>query len=261
MNLTERILASQTKRKSLVCVGLDVEPSRHGAGTSLQEIERFLVEAIRLTRDQVAGYKANLAFFLALGTEGILMLKKLRDEIPSDSIYVLDGKWGDIGNTSEKYAEFGFKYLGADVLTAHPYMGRDGIEPFIAEESRGVFLLCRTSNPNGAEIQAYPTPCSPLFMHVAQRAQTWNDRNNIGLVVGATFPQEMKRIRQECPSSIFLVPGVGAQGGRVEDVLESAGRSVLIAASRSLLYPDKDAARSERVAERAAQMNQEIGWS
>lgn len=261
MNLTERILQSQTRRKSLVCVGLDVEPSRHGDSVNLEAIECFLLETVRLTRNSVAGYKANLAFFLALGAEGILILKRLREEIPSDSIYVLDGKWGDIGNTAQKYADFGFRYLGADVLTAHPYMGRDGIEPFIADESRGVFLLCRTSNPNGAEIQAYPTPCSPLFMHVAQRAQIWNEKDNIGLVVGATFPEEMKRIRQECPNSVFLVPGVGAQGGRIEDVLESAGRSVLIAASRSLLYPDKAVVSAERVAERAVQMNQEIGWS
>lgn len=258
MNLSEKIGLSQNKRKSLLCLGLDPDTGRHGQQNSLKEIEYFLLESIRNTRDSVAGYKVNLAFFLALGVQGLETLRKIREAIPDDSIMILDAKWGDIGNTARKYAQYAYEILGADMVTAHPYMGRDGVEPFIADHSRGIFLLCRTSNPNGAEMQLFPSEKSPLFLHVARLASKWNEGKNIGLVVGATFPSEMREIREAHPDLWFLVPGIGAQGGKIEDVLEAANNSnLLIAASRSLLYPS-ETPDPEKTAVAVSEMNQKI---
>jgi len=258
MNLTERIKASQQKRHSLLCLGLDPDPSRHDEDVSFDCIAEFLLETVRQTRDKVAAYKPNLAFYLSLGVEGIELLRDLRDEVPEDSVFILDSKWGDIGNTIERYATFGLEYVGADVVTAHPYMGRDGIEPFVRDESTGVFLLCRTSNPNGDAIQMFPSSENPLFMHVADLAAEWNTNRNIGLVVGATFPGEMARVRQEHPDLLFLVPGVGAQGGTIKEVLDAAGEGLLIAASRSLLYPIKGSASPEDVVKAVEKANEEV---
>ena len=255
VNLSDRISLSQQKRDTLLCLGLDPDPSRHGAKNTLEDIQEFLLGAVDLTRDEVCGYKANLAFYLAFGADGLKVLRSLRAAIPSDSLFILDAKWNDVGHTVERYASFTFDYLGADIVTVNPYLGLDGIAPFIREPSRGVFLLCRTSNPNGAEVQMFPSQSNSLFMHIAQLAKQWNRHKNIGLVIGATFPEEIKAIRTLVQDLFFLTPGVGAQGGSMDEVMSASGDKVVIPMSRSLLYPEKEQAEANRVLEAVQKAN------
>ena len=243
--------AAAARNQSLVCIGLDPDPARmDGVGTV-----EFLRRIIEATADLVCCYKPNSAFFEQDGALGWQQLHEVIALIPPEVPVLLDAKRGDVGNTSKAYARAVFDWLGADAVTASPYLGSDGLEPFFAYEQRHTFVLCRTSNPGARELQDQRLADGRLlYEHVAALANTWNTRGNIGLVVGATYPQEAARIRAICPELLFLMPGAGAQEGDLEAAVRASvdarGGGIFVNASRSVLYagsPEESRAEAARL--------------
>jgi uridine monophosphate synthetase len=235
---------------SLLCVGLDphvsdlAEPTAAGALT-------FCLNLVKQTAPYAAAFKPNAAFFEVFGPEGWTVLKQVIDAIAEESArrgslipVILDAKRGDISSTAEAYAKSAFETLGAHCITLSPYLGKDSIDPFIQNSEKGVFLLCKTSNPGAGELQDLlvspvgATHASPLHVHVARLAESWNIKNNIGLVVGATQPEALTRVRAAVPKMWFLAPGVGAQGGDLETALKAGlrkdGKGLLLPVSRGI---------------------------
>jgi uridine monophosphate synthetase len=208
----------------------------------------FCLNLIQATAKVAAAYKPNIAFFEAFGAPGIVALQHVIAAVPRDIPVILDAKRGDIASTADAYAKAVFQTLGAHAVTINPYLGRDSIEPFLSDPDRGVFLLCKTSNPGAADFQdlvldePFPNSISMVDHHlyekVASLAQEWNTRDNLGLVVGATQPEALKRIRILAPDLWILTPGVGVQGGDLKAVLSSGLRSdsmgLLIPISRGI---------------------------
>jgi orotidine-5'-phosphate decarboxylase len=231
-------------------VGLDPDPGRipeavaPGASPADRVIEfnRRIVEA---TADLAVAYKPNAAFYEALGAAGFHALHEtiaaIRDLAPGAAV-ILDAKRADIGSTNAGYATAAFDTLGADAITVHPYLGGEALAPFLEREEKLVFVLARTSNPGAGELQDLIADGVPLYRHVARAvARDWNAAGNCGLVVGATYPEELRLIREDVPAAMpILIPGVGAQGGDVAAVVaanrEAGSDAFLIAASRSILY-------------------------
>lgn len=200
--LTQRYKAT----KSLLCIGLDPQPYQI-YGTTLIS---YLSDLINKTHKYALAYKANMAYFEQFGVDGHLALSKLRSIIPPDIPLILDSKRGDIGISAEAYAKSLYN-LGADIVTVNPYMGSDSVLPFI-QPNKGVFALCKTSNRSSVEIQDLIVDNMPLYIHVARLCKKWG----VGLVVGATTINELGLVRNECPNSWILAPGIGAQGGDLE---------------------------------------------
>ncbi len=254
----DRLLECSRQRDSLVCVGLDVDPDRvpeplRGHGDWVYEFNRGIIEA---TSDLVCAYKPNLAFYEALGVSGLEALERTLRVIPPGVLVIGDAKRGDVGHTARAYARSLFEGFGFDAATVSPYLGRDSVEPFLAYEERGVFLLCKTSNPGSGDFQDLicqaPEGALPLYEVVALRASRWNVRGNLGLVVGATYPEQLAKVRQLVPEMPLLIPGVGAQAGDLErtvlDGTDAAGERVLINSSRGVIFASsgddwRDAAR------------------
>jgi orotidine-5'-phosphate decarboxylase len=245
----ELLAAHFASGKHLV-VGLDTDPQRipeavaPGAAPSERVVEfnRAIVEA---TADLVCAYKPNAAFFEALGAGGFRVLAEtiaaIREAAP-DAAVILDAKRADIGSTNAGYVTAAFDQLGADAVTVHPYLGGAALAPFLERADKLVFVLARTSNPGAGEFQDLVADGVPLYRHVARAvANDWNVAGNCGLVVGATYPDEMRAVRKDVPAELpILIPGVGAQGGDVAAVVaanrEAGSEAFLIAASRSILY-------------------------
>jgi orotidine-5'-phosphate decarboxylase len=255
---------ASTARESLVCVGLDPDPRRMPV-KDVAEFNRAIVDA---THDVVCAYKPQLAFYEALGIEGLRALAATVDHIRGvapDVVVVGDAKRGDIDSTAEAYARAMFDVWGFDVVTVHAYLGRESIEPFLTRPGRGVLVVCRTSNPGARELQDLRLvpdagrngggPAPLLFEHVAAQAARWNRAGNVGIVVGATYPDELAKLRKAHPELAILIPGVGAQGGDVERAARAGvnrdGRGVMISASRSVIYASSEP-RSYPDAARAA---------
>jgi len=238
----ERLSRAVDRSGSLLCVGLDPDLARLPAhlGDDPGAVLEFNRGIIAATADLVAAYKPNFAFYGALGPWGWDTLHRTLESIPDSVPVILDAKVGDIGNTAEHYARMYFDRLGADALTVNPYMGWDAVAPFAARTDRGTFLLCLTSNPGSADFQQQQIGPTPLYEVVVSRARRWNAAGNLGLVVGATQPDSIGRIRSLAPDLPFLIPGVGAQGGDLEAAvtqgLDARGGGVLINASRAVLY-------------------------
>jgi len=221
MSFFERLAARIDAVDSVVSVGLDPDPDRlpeHLADADLPRwaFNRRIIDA---THEHAAAYKPNAAFY-----EDADGWRALRETVAyahgKDVPVLLDAKRGDIGNTARQYAGL-LDETGADAVTVNPYMGRDSLEPFLSRTDAGVFVLCRTSNAGGADIQNLELASGePVYEHVAELAADWNDRDNVGLVVGATAPDELEEIRETVPDLPFLVPGVGAQGGDAEAAVE-----------------------------------------
>jgi orotidine 5'-phosphate decarboxylase subfamily 2 len=231
----------------------------------IDDIAVFTRAIIEATADLVCAYKPNYAFYEAEGLPGLHALKATIDAIPDGVPVILDAKRGDIGSTATAYAKAAFEAWNADAVTLSPYMGGDSIEPFLEYEDRGILILTRTSNPGGRDFQELPiasgegsarahggTP-RPLYEHVVERAVEWNTRSNIGLVVGATAPEEIQRIRGLAPTMPILIPGVGTQGGDLEAAVrygvDADGLGAIINSSRGIIFagngPDfADAARA-----------------
>src|SRR5512142_3231916 len=233
---------------SLLCVGLDP----HGPDLPEQSAAAardFCIRIVKATARYAAAFKPNAAFFEAFGPDGWIALKQVIDAVREESDragshipVILDAKRGDIASTAEAYARSAFENLGADCITLNPYLGADSIEPFLQYPEKGAFLLCKTSNAGAGDVQDVMVDRAgrsiPLHLHVAELAQEWNTGNNIGLVVGATYPETLARAREAAPELWFLVPGVGAQGGDLEAALKaglrSDGKGVLINVSRAI---------------------------
>lgn len=245
------------KNKSLVCVGLDSDigkiPEHIRKGQYPQST--FNKAIIDATADLVCAYKPNSAFYEARGNAGIEALKitcdyikNIHPEIP----IILDAKRGDIGNTNEGYIKFAFEYLGCDAITLHPYLGRESLKPFLDQAEKGLFILCRTSNPGAREFQDLPIVRTQsaeagvledksLFQVIAEHiVKEWNINGNCGLVVGATYPDELKVVRHIAGNIPLLIPGIGAQGGDVEKTvkagIDSTGQNAIINSSRGIIF-------------------------
>ncbi|MEJ5249368.1 MAG: orotidine-5'-phosphate decarboxylase [Caldilinea sp.] len=239
------------RNDSLLCVGLDPTPEqlparyRSQAGSVADAIVAWNRAIIEQTADLVCAYKPNIAFYEALGNAGLDALRATLEAIPADIPVILDAKRGDIGSTAEAYAKACFEVFRADAVTLSPYLGRDSIEAFARYADKGLFVLCHTSNPSAGEFQELEIadwrsldrePNQPLYIHVARAAVAWSP--NVALVVGATFPEAVARVRSVTPQRWFLIPGIGAQGGNLEATLNaglrSDGRGVIVNASRSI---------------------------
>jgi orotidine-5'-phosphate decarboxylase len=209
-----RLSAKIRQKKSHLCVGLDMNPEGLGSpGTTLDALKAHAFKVIDATQDLVAAFKPNLAFFERWGSAGFKWLEETMDHFGDDAIIIGDAKRGDIGNTAKQYAHSLFNHFGFDAVTLSPYMGVDSIAPFTENSEKGVFILCRTSNPSAVDLQNLPIGDELLFDKTAQLAVEWNMNDNVGLVVGATAPEEISRIRNHAPELPFLIPGIGAQGG------------------------------------------------
>jgi orotidine-5'-phosphate decarboxylase len=240
MKFTDKLLSASRKNKSWLCIGLDPDPELM-PGVDVLQFNKAIIEA---TSDLVCAYKPNLAFYEALGTKGLAILEKTVKYVPGDIPVVADAKRGDIGNTARAYAKALFSVLGFDAATVNPYLGFDSLEPFINYQDKGVFILCRTSNKGALDFQDLHTNGLPLYEVVAQKAQEWNIHGNIGLVVGATYPEELKRVRAICPEMPLLIPGIGAQGGDLASAVgygvDARGEKAIINVSRQILYASKE---------------------
>ena len=256
MNFTDRLHQAISNRNSLLCVGLDPDLKRipECVKSSPNPLLTFCTEIIAATADIAAAYKINFAFFEAEGVKGWEALEKLVGHIPQGTISIADAKRADIGNSSERYAAAILHNLGFDSVTVNPYLGRDSVAPFILAPEKGVFVLALTSNPGSYDFQHLQINARPLYMKVIQEARRWNTRGNVGLVVGATQPNQLESVRNLAPDMPFLMPGIGAQGGSLEDAVklgtDSSGGLALINASRSIIYKSSgsdfaDAARLE----------------
>ena len=269
MNFQEKLDAAIEKNNSLLCVGLDPEyeklpPHIKDNPNPFFTFNKAIIDA---THDLVNSYKPNSAFYEAKGADGILELKKtmeyLKKTYPSIPV-ILDAKRADIGNTNRLYARYAFDYVGADAITLHPYVGREGIETFLSYKDKGCIILCRTSNPGAKELQDTIVNGKKFYLHVAGLvSKNWNTNGNCMLVVGATYPAELKEIREHVGDSItFLIPGVGAQGGSVEQSVKAGinknKKGVIISTSRVVLYASSGENFAERAREEALKLRNEI---
>ena len=247
-----------------LCVGLDPRPERLPPTfrTHPQPILAWNQAIIEATADLAAAFKPNIAFYEALGGEGWEILKATIDAIPDGIPVILDAKRGDIGSTAEAYARAIFDHLGVDAVTLSPYLGQDSVVPFLRYEEKGVFILCHTSNPSAREIQALPVcppdrPPTPVYIEIARRAIAWGPSEQVGLVVGAPYPDALAAVREVAPQTWFLVPGVGAQGGRLEHLaagLRADGLGVLVNVSRGIMLADDPRAAAETLVRRWREM-------
>jgi orotidine-5'-phosphate decarboxylase len=226
-------------------VGLDPDIDRLPLMSSGQDEQLWLFckGIVDATAPFVCGFKPQIAYFASIGAEDVLqsLCDYLRTQYP-DLVLMLDAKRGDIGSTAEHYAREAFDRYQADAVTINPYMGMDSAQPYLEREDKGVIILCRTSNPGGSDLQALTINNEPLYLHVARMvADRWNEHGQCGLVVGATFPDELRRVR-ECVGNQMplLVPGIGAQGGDIQATCEAGcnhqGTGMMINSSRAILY-------------------------
>lgn len=244
MNFIEKLAKTSKKNNSLLCVGLDPDPALMPEKIDVLKFNKAIIDA---TTDLVCAYKPNIAFYEAMGSEAMNALKKTRDYITEDIPVIIDAKRGDIGNTAKAYARSLFDYFNFDAMTASPYLGYDSLEPFIEYKERGIFILCRTSNKGALDFQSLyvgeEDGGKMLFEVVAEKVGEWNQYGNLGLVVGATYLEELKLIRERYPEMLLLIPGVGAQGGELEPVVKygvDRGRSkTVINSSRQILYASR----------------------
>jgi orotidine-5'-phosphate decarboxylase len=241
----DRLRALSADRNTLLCVGLDPDPERiegDAAGAL-----RHCREVVRQTEEHACCFKPNSAFWEQYGPDGWAALMELRDETP-DTPFLFDAKRGDMGNTMRAYARTVFVTLAMDAATINPYLGSDSIEEFSRYTDRGVYVVCRTSNPGAADLQHLEAAGKPLYLHVAELAERLNTSGNVGLIVGATAPAQIAEVRRATQLP-FLIPGVGAQGGDVEDSVRGAWNgdraSCLVSSSRSVMYAKSPAREAE----------------
>jgi orotidine-5'-phosphate decarboxylase len=247
MTFLEQLQAAQQRNGSILCVGLDPDPRRFPAGLrgDASRIYDFCARIADATADLVIAFKPQIAYFAAHGAEAQLerLMKHLKASAPHVPV-ILDAKRGDIGSTAEQYAIEAFERYGADAVTLSPFMGFDSVQPYLRYEGKGAFLLCRTSNPGGADLQAQRLASVDgqplLYEHVARLAQgPWNANGQLGLVVGATYPAEIERVRALAPTLPLLIPGVGAQGGDAAATVKAGWRPdapIVVNSSRAILY-------------------------
>jgi uridine monophosphate synthetase len=261
---------------SLLCVGLDPHPKdlsamAKQAEITTQHLRDFCLRLIEATADVAAAYKPNAAFFEAFGFAGIQVLQEVISAVPGGIPVILDAKRGDIASTAQAYAQAVFQTMGAHAVTVNPYLGYDAIEPFLANPEKGVFLLCKTSNPGAADLQdllvrsvdsSSGEMVLSLYEKVALLAHEWNKNDNLGLVVGATYPQVLKKVRNLASDLWILAPGVGAQGGDLEAALKAGirpdGLGILIPVSRGLSQAEKPRQAARNMCEQISRVRDGI---
>ncbi|MBK6005480.1 orotidine-5'-phosphate decarboxylase [Ramlibacter ginsenosidimutans] len=261
MTFLEMLQGAQGRNRSMLCVGLDPEPTRFPAQLKgdAQRIFDFCARIVDATGDLAIAFKPQIAYFAAHRAELQLeqLVRHIRSSFPHVPV-ILDAKRGDIGSTAEQYAKEAFERYDADAVTLSPFMGFDSVQPYLKYSGKGAFLLCRTSNPGGDDLQSQRLASVPgqplLYEHIAQLAQgPWNLNGQLGLVVGATYPAEIERVRTLAPTLPLLIPGVGAQGGDAAATVKAGWRPdapIVVNSSRAILYASSgadfaDAARRE----------------
>lgn len=253
MKFTDKLERTIKKNDSLVCVGLDADVKKIGKGKSQFLFNKDIIKA---TNDLVCSYKLNSAFYESIGRKGIEDLKKTCDYLKSNYPHIpiiIDAKRADIGNTNEGYVQFIFTYLKADALTIHPYLGQEAIRPFLAMKDKGIIILCRTSNPGAGEFQDLEVKGAPLYKIVAKKvAEKWNANGNCLLVVGATYPKELREVRRIVGQDMyFLVPGIGAQGGDIRSTLKAGlnenKTGLIINSSRGIIFADNPREEAQKL--------------
>jgi orotidine-5'-phosphate decarboxylase len=262
----ERLQRAARSNDSWLCIGLDPDPALApaalGGGEAAAWVPRFLGGIVEATADLVCCYKPNLAFFEALGLGGQQALRQVLAALPPEIPLLIDAKRGDIGHTMAAYARAIFDDLGADAVTLNPYLGGDALAPFLEHAGRGVFVVCKTSNPGAAEIQDLLVEGEPLFMRVARQALGWPHAAALGLVVGATYPRDVAAVRHLAPEVPILLPGVGAQAGDLEAAVGAGasptGGGLLVNASRSILYASSGADWQAAAREAALRLRADI---
>jgi len=267
MRFLDQLHAAERRNQSMLCVGLDPDPAKFPAHLrgDASKIYDFCAAIVDATADLVIAFKPQIAYFAAHRAEQQLeqLIMHMRRAAP-DVPVILDAKRGDIGSTAEQYAIEAFERYGADAVTLSPFMGFDSVQPYLKYEGKGAFLLCRTSNPGGDDLQAQRLSSLPgepvLFEHVAKLAQgPWNTNGQLGLVVGATRPTEIEAVRRVAPQVPLLIPGVGAQGGDAVATVKAGWRPdapIVVNSSRAILYASQgadfaEAARQEALKTRA----------
>jgi len=252
MDFLELLQGASRRNDSMLCVGLDPDPARFPAALQgdARRIYDFCAAIVDATADLVCAFKPQIAYFAAQRAEDQLerLMQHIRCNAPHVPV-ILDAKRGDIGSTAEQYAREAFERYGADAVTLSPFMGQDSVEPYLRYPGKGAFLLCRTSNPGGSDLQAQrlaDVPGQPLlYEHLAQLVQgPWNTNGQLGLVVGATYPAEIERVRALAPTVPLLIPGVGAQVGDVRATVRAGWREsgpIVVNSSRAILYASGEA--------------------
>jgi orotidine-5'-phosphate decarboxylase len=245
----ERLRAAAVQRRSQLCVGLDPDPDRIPGGVT--GALKHCARVVELTQAHACCYKPNSAFWEQYGPDGWIALAELRTVIPSDIPVLLDAKRADVGNTMSAYARAVYVAMGMDAATVHAYHGADSLMEFTRYADRGVYVVCRTSNPGAADLQHLDAGGMPLYRRVVELAGRVDTAGNVGLVVGATAPAEIAAVRAAAPGMPFLIPGIGAQEGDLEGSVRAAWNGdpagCLIAASRSILYSAEPAAQAEEL--------------
>lgn len=250
----EAVDAASVRANSLVCVGLDPDlgrfPTSFKGRPVRKQIEAFNAAVIDATRDLVCAYKPNLGFYAAYGLDGIAALISTREMIPADIPVILDCKVGDIGSTAAAYARGYFDEWGFDAITANPYLGEDSLAPFLSYGDKGVIVICKTSNAGSGDLQDLTVSggdaSATLYETVAARCVGWNDRHpaGVGMVVGATYPEQLATVRGIAPNVPILLPGVGAQAGELDASvhagIDANGRGLLVSSSRGITYTSRD---------------------
>lgn len=266
MNFKEKLSKIVKKNNSLLCVGLDVDKGKmpkflfEKNKDPYFEFNKSIIDA---TKDLVCAYKLNMAFYEVLGKEGFDLLEKTIDYIPNEVVVILDGKRNDIGNTARKYAKSLFEGHKADAVTVNPYLGVDGVKPFLEYKNKFTFILCRTSNPSAVDLQDLSVKKTPLYQVIARKIKEWNIYGNCGAVVGATYPDELRIVRDILGDEVpLLIPGIGKQGGNVEKTVRygtnGKGETAIINSSRGIIYAGEDRNFAEKARDVASNLRDEI---
>jgi orotidine-5'-phosphate decarboxylase len=264
MNFIRKLRDIQRKNNSLLCIGLDTDPMQvpeflYAYGDPQYEFNRRIIDA---TRDLVCAYKINTAFYESVGEHGWYTVHQTLARIPEEIVTIGDGKRGDIPNSAERQALLFCEDWEFSGVTVNPYMGRDSVEPFLKRRDQCAFLLALTSNKGAKDFQYLKAGGKPLYEQVVSKARRWNTKGNIGLVVGATRPAELKRIRSLAPGMPLLIPGVGAQKGGLEASVrhgcDNRGELAIINVGRSIIYSSRGADFAEKAREKALKYRQEI---
>ncbi len=264
LSFSHRVSTRAQQTGGWLCVGLDPRIDRLPATVpaSPQGLITFCRDIVEATSPFATAFKINFAFFEALGPAGWSTLKAVRDLIATDVPVIADAKRGDIGSTSEAYAHAIFDQLSFDAVTLSPYLGWDALQPFMGYHDRCLFILCRTSNPGSAALQELDTGGRPLYLEVAHQTLAQSSRADLGLVVAATYPAALRAVRSVSPDLVLLVPGVGAQGAKMEETIGLAGNDVggnaLIAVSRDIIYASNGTDYASAAADQAQSYRQQM---
>ncbi|MFO7809895.1 MAG: orotidine-5'-phosphate decarboxylase [Candidatus Delongbacteria bacterium] len=265
MNFKQRTIDIIKQRRSALCVGLDTDPAKIPDILKKENdpVLKFNKEIIDATKEYAAAYKPNLAFYEQLGTKGLDYFEKTLEYIGDAILKIADAKRGDIGNTSKKYAQAFFEHFNCDAITVSPYMGEDSVSPFLEREDKGVFILALTSNKGSRDFQMQKMADGRyLYEKVIEQINSWNQKNNCGLVAGATHPEMFEGIRKLAPHLPFLIPGIGAQGGDLENTVKYGfvKDHVLsfINSSRGVIYASTGPDFAERAGEEAKKLRDRI---